>query len=523
MIGWRNKCRWSLVSNKESVFIIVLYTIYILCFDTAVHGVLVVNTATIFMVLVPNIVFYCVLGLAGELFIGRQKLINFSLWVQWIAMISFTVVTAMMYSSYHFPQWLETLLVAGPSMVQFFGLAAFQVTTIQYGIDLIQGAPSKHLSAFIYWYFCMEILTPTVLAWIIYLLSKYALVTDIAIQLGRSLLCVFLLSFVLCVKNLFMSHWLKGNPENDTSLCCRRQSSLAQRNPCSLIYHVLKFAIKHKNPLQRSAFTYWEENLPSRINLGKNKYGGPFTSEEVENVKTFLQLIKILISLFGIFIVAFSINLDVYLIYTSALVSSNSFLINVLRDAVSVAVLLLLYIFLFLPYCQKCLPTMLKRIWIGAMLTVASALSMLLVESITYTSGHSKTLELAPCMVTLNTYLLLIPKIFQECSYIIFTISFFEFIIAQSPQTMKGILIGLFYSLNYGLVGLYLLAEYYAFHKYPAHGYVLNCATAHYLEITLIGLLSLVVFTIVACKYKLRERDEVVNVHIFAEEYYSKT
>ena len=29
-------------------------------------------------------------------------------------------------------------------------------------------------------------------------------------------------------------------------------------------------------------------------------------------------------------------------------------------------------------------------------------------------------------------------------------------------------------------------------------------------------------YCIVAYKYKLRERDEVVNVHIFAEEYYGK-
>ena len=325
------------------------------------------------MVFVPTIVFYCMLGLAGELFVGRQKLINFSLWVQWIAMISSTVVSVMMYSSYHFPQQLETLLIAVPLVVQFFGLAAFQVTAIQYGIDQIQGAPSKHLSAFIYWYFCMELLTPTVLAWVIDLLSKYALVTDIAIQLGCSLFCAFLLSFILCIKNLYMFHWLRGNPVNNTSdsLCCRRQSSLAQHtgNPCSLVYHVLKFSFKHKNPLQRSAFTYWEDKLPSRIDLGKNKYGGPFTSEEIENVKTFLQLIKILVSLLGIFVVAFSINMDVY--YTSVSSNSVTVLINVLRDAVSVAVLLLLYVFLFLPRCQKCLPKMLKRIWIGALLTVA--------------------------------------------------------------------------------------------------------------------------------------------------------
>ena len=236
-------------------------------------------------------------------------------------------------------------------------------------------------------------------------------------------------------------------------------------------------------------------------------------------MKTFLQLIKILISLLGIFVAAFSINIDVY--YTSVSSNSVTVLINVLRVIVRVAVLLLLYIFLFLPRCHKCLPKMLKRIWIGAMLTVASALSMLLVESIT--SGHNKTLELAPCTVALNTYLLLIPKIFIDGSSIIFTISLLEFIIAQSPQTMKGILIGLHYALRFGLVGLFLLAEYHAFDKYPAHAYVLNCATAHYLEITLIGLLSLFVYTIVACKYKLRERDEVVNVHIFAEEYYTKT
>ena len=29
-------------------------------------------------------------------------------------------------------------------------------------------------------------------------------------------------------------------------------------------------------PERRSAFTYWEEDIPRRIDLGKSKYGGPF-------------------------------------------------------------------------------------------------------------------------------------------------------------------------------------------------------------------------------------------------------
>ena len=46
-------------------------------------------------------------------------------------------------------------------------------------------------------------------------------------------------------------------------------------------------------PVNRSALTYWEEDIPSRIDLGKSKYGGPFTTEQVENVKTFFKLLVV--------------------------------------------------------------------------------------------------------------------------------------------------------------------------------------------------------------------------------------
>ena len=63
------------------------------------------------------------------------------------------------------------------------------------------------------------------------------------------------------------------------------------QNPFKLIYKVIHYAIKHKHPLRRSAFTYCEDELPSRIDFGKSKYGGPFTTEQVEDVKTFLRLL----------------------------------------------------------------------------------------------------------------------------------------------------------------------------------------------------------------------------------------
>ena len=77
------------------------------------------------------------------------------------------------------------------------------------------------------------------------------------------------------------------------------------KSPQSLkiIYRVLKFAAKHKAPLNCSAFTYWEEDIPSRLDLGKSRYGGPFTTEQVEDVKTFFRMLLVLLP---VWIVAFS-------------------------------------------------------------------------------------------------------------------------------------------------------------------------------------------------------------------------
>ena len=70
-------------------------------------------------------------------------------------------------------------------------------------------------------------------------------------------------------------------------------------NPLMLIYKVLKYAWKHTFPENRSAFTYWENDIPPRIDLGKNKYGGPFTTEEVEDTKSFFRILFLLFSLLG--------------------------------------------------------------------------------------------------------------------------------------------------------------------------------------------------------------------------------
>ena len=68
-------------------------------------------------------------------------------------------------------------------------------------------------------------------------------------------------------------------------------------NPYREVAQVVGFARRHKVPIQHSAFTYWEDDIPTGQDLGKSKYGGPFTTEQVENVKAFFGIVYILLAL----------------------------------------------------------------------------------------------------------------------------------------------------------------------------------------------------------------------------------
>ena len=53
--------------------------------------------------------------------------------------------------------------------------------------------------------------------------------------------------------------------------------------------------MRNKHPQNRSAFTYCEDEVISRIDYGKSKYGGPFTTEQVEDVNTFYKIVPMVI------------------------------------------------------------------------------------------------------------------------------------------------------------------------------------------------------------------------------------
>ena len=85
---------------------------------------------------------------------------------------------------------------------------------------------------------------------------------------------------------------------------CKRQwfhIEPGHQNPYKTVYDIMKFAKSHKYPLRRSAFTHCDNYIPSRLDFAKERFGGPFTTEQVENLKTLFRMLVILFAIGPVF------------------------------------------------------------------------------------------------------------------------------------------------------------------------------------------------------------------------------
>ena len=181
------------------------------------------------------------------------------------------------------------------------GLALFQANAIQFGLDQLLEAPTLKLIAFIHWYYWAQNVGSLTF---FYVVTSSVLILDVTDEKTNGTISKLLNGNVdnaTCVVCLFIAMTVPVTAVL-IKYCTTKKHFYIQKaglNPFKNIYKVLKYSWKHKVPEHRSAFTYWEEDIPRRIDLGKNKYGGPFTNEEVEDTKTFLRILPLLLCLFG--------------------------------------------------------------------------------------------------------------------------------------------------------------------------------------------------------------------------------
>ena len=166
------------------------------------------------------------------------------------------------------------------------------------------------------------------------------------------------------------------------------------QEPFKLVYSVIRYAIKHRHPECRSAFTYCEDEPPSRIDFGKSKYGGPFTTEHVEDVKTFLRFIVFILIAVMTFCAMFAfrwLHNNMLMILTDASNIRYASLSKCYYKKAFIEIFVLcsfvilpLYELIFCPVCHQCLD-MIKTWWkfiLGILLMIAESMALLVIARV---------------------------------------------------------------------------------------------------------------------------------------------
>ena len=437
-------------------------------------------------------------GLAADCWIGRYRILRTAMYLLLVGVIINTTDEVVIPSS------IPALPYVAIAFQTLSGVC-YGACTIQFTMDQLVGASGEELSFSIFWLVWGYIAGALVAIGI----ESQLFLNDMENNLLFSVVSSLSLVAAICMTEC-CSHWLMTKPQLS--------------NPIKHIAKVLNYARKHKYPERRSALTYWEDDYPSRIDLGKDKYGGPFTVEEVEDVKTILRLIPIIICA-----TAFVVPLWSKWGLITSENGSTWYNPNELHTCLTISGLisslgLPIYHTIIYPLFYNYIPSMLKRIGLGYLLLLLSLLSssyFVLVQSTdltnftcTQVNGALQDADNGPWEIG--------PNILFSSGIVIFLYAFFEFLTAQSPQQVKGAIM----CLMYGCFGCFTLAGLGLNKLLQSFTSTIQvtpgCMFYHYSIYTIMTAALLVLFVVVSWRYKLRKRDDVIPYHMFAEKYFEK-
>ena len=205
------------------------------------------------------------------------------------------------------------------------------------------------------------------------------------------------------------------------------------------------------------------------------------------------------------------------------------------------------YIILLYPRIKRWVPRILHRMGIGLALKMASVTSMFIIQVAANSNAarHDATANFTclflsayhhhvpllhenitnPAVISLGlpSQILGILNVMNGVAAPMVGITALEFISAQSPHRMKGVLLGLFYAFK-GLfitLGCVIAFPFTQESLWAGCSGAYDCGFYYYLCNGILSLTGLVVFVIVAKWYHYRERDDPPYGHKYAEEYYS--
>ena len=422
---------------------------------------------------------YCLAPLVGwlaDVRFGRYEMIKFGSLVSFLASILY-------YFALLTTSTLSNVLFSAAVVIINLGVSCYYAALLPFLTDQIIGATSDELSTVVRWYYWTLNFGHCLTDVILYLISNY-----VTVGIGQAIIFAVPLA-VIIISDCLCQQWLDRTHK--------------VTNPIKLIIQVLNYTRKHSYPERRSAFTFIDEEHPARMDYGKEKFGGPFAEEEVEDVKTVLRLIPLVICLSFLSSVAlqksdtsstrvFNFELNFWL-FPVLLIPFHQFLVRLcFRNRIT---------------------SMLRCITIALLI---SGVGFIVLQAIKIYELVSDDAQKYISCGTFNTtirpgnyvewYWKVGPYLVYGIGSTIVIVLFLEFMISQSPDKMKGLVIGI--SIPFSFVVPLLLELIF---------------TLCHDILTVAGVIVLfVVFLLLSKCYTLRERNREINTQAIVEKHFER-
>ena len=242
------------------------------------------------------------------------------------------------------------------------------------------------------------------------------------------------------------------------------------------------------------------------MDYGKEKFGGPFTEEEVEDVKTVLRLIPLVICISVFKVMGRTVHF--FILRKELDIEMIAWLFPV--------ILIPLYRLILRRFIYRYTPSMLKSLGIGFFVYLLGKFlldgfrikAIVSDDSQKYLSCRNYTL------VYLDDYFAwywsLGPYLIYGFGRTIVTVLPNVIIIAQSPDKMKGLVFGI--SFSFDVISNYFFEQMYR----------IVSTLCHDILITVLVVVLFAIYIIFSKFYTLRERNREINIQAIVEEHYER-
>ena len=484
---------------------------------------------------------YPITGFIADVYSTRYKMIVVSVLLLWCGGAFVTIA-----EGFSFRLTIDTslntaedVMTAVAALFFFIGYPCFHANIVQFGFDQLLDAPSHYIGLFIHWCMWAESLGGFLVQIVKASTDPYSHEVDAhenlnsissKVEEGSIMMAFPVFSIVLI------------------SMCALQKTSFlkfiitrVRFNPYKLVLKVAVFAIANDRPISPpSAFVYSDRRIPTRMDFAKERFGGPFANSDVEDVKTFGRILCLLLSIAPVFFLDIPISYNVFTLLAlhsgpSSFYSNQSVTLEwVLLGSgalpyLSAVIGLSLYMWVTFNVLQNGVPKILIRMGFVIVLYIIAVLSLLILDLTGHLLLQANNKPNIMCMfaqpnadrgilssphMNLHWTMFLLPNLLIGLAPKLLMATTFELISAQAPNPMKGLVVGVLFTirgLSRVLSSLLIIPFSLSFWKDGNLGKdppVTSCAFGYFLVTIFIALLGLLWFVFSACRYRYRVRDE---------------